>query len=405
MRFNDLVNLAAAPVPMSDTEGSESDGSSDTSGGGAIPVPQMLDVLTESGADGWNDLMAEMAADRSQGGGLPDEVKAIPPMKALGESVSPSVPHQITDEEGTHDVTDQGKVTSDVIEVNDVLCSLLTTEFSRTPYDIKKVLDLIDPQNWDNANKFFAKMTLEDPAPDGRSSQILEEVSTHPDIYRIKTDLKYVKEDRPGGTYVINYDFADTRGPDDSQQVKVDSGYILVGPSADGQGVRVLTSKMVAIDGLSPTAVAVFAHAMGWLSIGEMMMFGKPTDAPPDRLVEWTESPDRSALIASPSRKAGMTQPVQDVQEEVQPVSRLFVREATNAVADYVKVATTETAFIADKWLKGDLSISDVVEHTTTLGGKLASEPFRLLQRMMKSAVGPASSGSSTDQTTGGDTR
>jgi hypothetical protein len=400
-KLSALFAMAATPIAMSDSGDSESD--SDDSDGGGMPTPQLLDVLTERGADGWNDLMADLAADKSEGGGMAPEIMAIPPMKALGESVSPPVPHQITDEDGTRNVTDQGKVTSEVIKVHKNWCSLLTTEFSRTPYDIKKVLDVIDPQNWDNANKFFADMTPQASAADGRSSQILEEVSTHPDIYRIKTELKYVKEDRADDTYVINYDFADRRDSADSQQVKVDSGYILVGPSADGKGVRVLTSKMVAIDGLSPTAVAVFAHAMGWLSIGEMMMFGKPTDVPPDVLIPWTKSADRNALIKPTAAASRNAQASADVQEEIQPVSRLFVREATNAVADYLNVATSETASIADKWLRGELSVGDMVEHTTILGGKLASEPFRLLERMMKNAVGPASSESSNNQARGGD--
>ena len=95
-------------------------------------------------------------------------------------------------------------------------------------------------------------------------------------LYRIATHLKYVKEERPDDNFVINYDFADRRGSDDSRQVRVDSGYIFFSPTADGNGVRVLTSKMVAMDGLSPTASPSSPHAMGWLSIGEMMMFGDP---------------------------------------------------------------------------------------------------------------------------------
>ncbi len=390
--FNTAFALATPQVPMSGPADSGSD-SADDSGGGSPPTSS-LDVLIEGGADGWNEYMGDLAKTRETG--MAPEVMAIPPMKALGESISPPVEH-VTAADGT--VTDQGKVTSEVIEIDGELCSLLTTEFSRTPYDIKKVLAVVEPENWDNANKFFAEMKPEGLAPDGRSSQILEEVSTHPDIYRIKTNLKYVNEDRPDGTYVINYDFADERGSDDSQQVKVDSGYIRVGASTDGKGVSVLTSKMVRIDGLSPTAVAVFAHAMGWLSIGEMMMFGEPTDGPPDPLVGWKESPDRDVLVTPPAnKKAQATKPG---QEQIQPVSRLFVKEATNAMADYFEIATSETAVVADKWLKGELSVGDMVEHTTKLGGRLASEPFRLLEKMMKNAVGPASSKSSTDQAKG----
>src|SRR5262249_50007938 len=141
---------------------------------------------------------------------------------------------------------------------------------------------------------------------DGRASQVLEEVSTDPGLYRIKTALKYVKEQRAGNTYVINYDFADNRGPLDSQQVRVDSGYIVVRPTEDGKGVRVLTSKMVAIDGLSPTAVSIFAHAMGWLSIGEMMMFSEPVPDPPNdiEIVPWSTAPNPASSTMQASAQA-----------------------------------------------------------------------------------------------------
>ncbi|RDH76013.1 hypothetical protein DVS77_23305 [Mycolicibacterium moriokaense] len=375
----------------------------DANDDGAAPETplQPLELLTTRGADGWGELMAHLANTRADGSGPEAAFVAAVPLKARGESLGAPVTHLVEEDGTSRSVTDQEKLTSDVIQIGEDLCVLLTTEFTRTPYEIGQVLSKIDPQNWDNANKFFAKMTPKPLATDGRSSQILEEVSTHPDIYRIKTNLKYVKEDRSDDTFVINYDFAADRGSDDSNQVKVDSGYILVGPSDDGNGVRVLTSKMVAIDGLSPTAVAVFAHAMGWLSIGQMMMFGTPADTAGDPLIAWTPSADRSALIPTPNRNALATGPVG--REEIQPVSQLFVREATNAVVDYVKIATSETAAVADKWLTGQLSVADMAERTQKLGGKLASEPFRLLERMMKNAVGPASSQSSADRARGGD--
>jgi hypothetical protein len=336
---------------------------------------------------------------------LPPELAAMPEIVAVGTSVGPRVLIDRTRGDGTtYKEANQGTVTGAVIETDDVLCALLTTKFERTPYDPAKVASVLDPLNWDNANKFFADMTSMGPGPDGRSSQVLEEVSTDPDLYRIKTALKYVKEERPRNTYVINYDFADNRGAQDSQQVRVDSGYIVVSPTADEKGVQVLTSKMVAIDGLSPTAVAIYAHAMGWLAIGEMMMFGDPVALPDDDIVPWSTLPNpvASTFQVHPGSQASRQgSQATAVPPAPQPVSRILVKETTKAVADYIDVASSETLAIADKWFNGELSVDDVVKHTRKLGGRLASEPFKILETMIKNVAGRPSDGSPTNQTRG----
>jgi hypothetical protein len=407
--FDAVLEMAATPQvlrtsgqpPSGEPPSAEPPSAEPPSGITRVQISDMLDDITNEGLDSWERLI-RTAADANQ---VAPDVAAIPPIKAIGESVGPEVTHEISDENGLRSVvTDKGKVTSEVITVNGIVSTLLTTEFSRTPYDIKKVAAIIDPLNWDNANKFFADMIPKGLARDQRSSQVLEEVSTDKDIYRIKTHLKYVKELRPGNTYVINYDFADDRGPDDSMQVNVDSGYILLTPTADGNGVRVLTSKLVAIEGLSPTAVAIFAHAMGWLAIGEMMMFGDPVVDANDPIVPWTASPDRSALVPPGSRddeRTGQAQQTGPGQEKIQPVSQILIKETTKAVADYIQLASKETAAVADKWLKGGLSVEDMINHTGALGGKLASEPFRILDRMMKNVAAPPED-SPADQQGGG---
>jgi hypothetical protein len=239
----------------------------------------------------------------------------------------------------------------------------------------------------------------------GGSSQVLEYVSTHPDYYRIKTALKYRKEER-GKNAVINYDFSDNRkGTGDSGQVRVDSGYILLIPTDDGKGTRVITSKMVAIDGLSPTAVAIYAGTMGWVSIGEMMMFGAAgNDAmknPADPIIPWRTSPE-----TDDATKVGQTAPATPGIGGSQPsqppaVSRLLMAEATSRLAGYLESASRESAVVAEKWVKGDLSVKDMVDYTDKFGGRLASEPWRILDQMIKQVATPSSPGGSADQPKG----
>ena len=357
-------------------------------------IPEMLDIFREQGLDGWKPFI-EAAAEGDQ---VAHDVAAIPPMKAIGSTIGPEIRTQITDENGApREVTDQGKVTSEVIEVNDILAVLLTTEFTRTPWEISKVTGIIDPLNWDNANKFFAEMTPTGTGADGRSSQVLEEVSTDPALYRIATHLKYIKEERPDNNFVIDYDFADSRGRDDSRQVHVDSGYIVISPTADGNGVRVLTSKMVAMDGLSPTAVAIFAHAMGWLSIGEMMMFGDPVRSVDDPIIPWIKSPDPD--YCSPGRQTG----------RADDRSRGAAKGAATGVADLregndqSRRRVRQCRHQGNRGHRGQMDQGrpfraghDRPHHKVQR--ELFSEPFRILDTMMKNAAGRAPGGAPGDQ-------
>ncbi|MDT5046872.1 MAG: hypothetical protein QOG75_2732 [Mycobacterium sp.] len=353
----------------------------------------------------WAPLMAE-AANADNGLVTPD-VAAIPAITAIGENSGPLI--RIAKAENGVPYTEEyhGKVTGEVIEVNGILCALLTTEFRRSPFDIEKVKGIVDPLNWDNCNKFFWDM--ERLRPDGGgSSQVLEYVSTHPDYYRIKTALKYRKEQR-GKNAVINYDFANSRaGTGDSGQVRVDSGYILLSPTDDGIGTRVITSKMVAIDGLSPTAVAIYAASMGWVSIGEMMMFGADgPDAmrdPIDPVIPWKESPETETDTDTANRGGQTTTtPETGGPQPSQPpgVSRLLMAEATSRLADYIESASRESAVVAEKWVKGDLSIKDMVDYTDKFGGRLASEPWRIFDQMINQVATRPAPGGPADQRKG----
>jgi hypothetical protein len=391
--FATIFAVTAEPVPSAET----------SPGSSGSPTPtaahtQMLDVIKGQGLEGWNQLMAEVAKEADPP--VPREVAGTPAVRALGESAGPVAEEQKLDANGNaYTEQTQGKASAEVIVVKGVLCSLLTTDFYRTPYDINVVKNNIHPLNWDNANKFFADMKPKGRSPDNRADQVLEEVSTAPEIYRIKTDLKYVREVRPQNTYVINYDFADPRSDGDSHQVLVDSGYIVAGPTEDGKGVRVVTSKMVAIEGLSPTAVAVFAHAMGWLSIGEMMIFGTPVDMPGDPLVDWDYA---GPSPSSPGETTQAATSSNDPPKSPQPVSRILVNETTKALADYIETASNDALVVADKWLQGKLSVEDMLGYSQRFGGQLFSQPFKVLNEMMKQVAGSPDGKATGSQQQGG---
>jgi hypothetical protein len=57
--------------------------------------------------------------------------------------------------------------------------------------------------------------------------------------------------------------------------------------------------------------------------------------------------------------------------------------EASTRMADFIESTTKDAVVIADKWVKGDLSVKEMVDYTSKVGAQLASEPWRLLQDML----------------------
>jgi len=382
-------------------------GDSTSSSGSAAPMPgdQRLNRLmgmmsTFSGRDDWTSMMAE-AADE---GLVTPDIAAIPAISVLGESTGPVITLGNAAADALQGES-RGKCTGEVIDSDGVLCALLTTEFERSTISIDKVKSIVDPLNWDNCNKFFVHMQKLKPA--GGRSQVLEYVSTDKDLYVIKTALKYWKQEQ-GGSAVINYDLSDNRkGTGDTGQVRVDSGYIVLNPINDGQGTRVLTSKMVAIDGLSPTAVAIYASVLGWVAIGEMMMFdcalrASAAKQPGDPLVPWQNSPEvdaenHASISQSTTTGSGAGGP------RVPPVAGILMAEASSRMADFIESTTKDAAVIADKWVKGTLSVKEVADYTSKVGARLASEPWRLLDDMLnRIPTGPSAGSPSADGPEGG---
>jgi len=87
--------------------------------------------------------------------------------------------------------------------------------------------------------------------------------------------LVFWKAKLPDGSVYINYD-VDPDRDNDSGLVEVDSGYIWITPKVPGQakGVRIRTSKLERVSGLSPTASAALACLLGWGNQAHEMLAG-----------------------------------------------------------------------------------------------------------------------------------
>lgn len=301
--------------------------------------------------------------------------------------------------------TPYGAATADaaVTEIDGDFCAVLTTNCWRKAagLTVQKVKDVVDPLNWPYLNPFFCQMDRW-PPDSRRASQVLEHVSTNKDVYHLKTALKYWKHDFEGGA-IVNYEFADKRvGTGDSLLTLVDSGYIHIIDEGRDR-VRIRTSKMVAIEGGSVTATAIFIQALGWAAMGDSMFFDnvlKPQKGLQFKL--WSTNPElnkgESAADARAAAAAGPAVPQM-------PVGGLLLSESARSWARYVKETTKSTQAVVDKWSKGSLTVQDMVAYTAEVGGRLASEPWRLLAELSRQVpTTPAPPPTAPGDTKGGGT-
>jgi hypothetical protein len=287
-----------------------------------------------------------------------------------------------------------------VTEIDGNFCAVLTTDCWREApgLTVQKVKDIVDPLNWPYLNPFFCEMNKMPPDIRG-ASQVLEHVSTDKAVFQLKTALKSWKSDFGGGA-IVNYELADNRtGTGDSLLTLEDSGYIHIiddGPDR----VRITTSKVVAIEGGSVTATAIFILAIGWAAMGDSMFFDNVLK-PPVGVVftAWSPNPEPlSAAQAAASAAAAAGPAAPQI-----PAGGLLVSASARGWANYVKDTTTSTQAVLDKWFNGKLTIQDMMTYAAELGGRLASEPWRFLAEVSGQVpTPPPPPPSATPNTNGG---
>ncbi len=278
--------------------------------------------------------------------------------------------------------------TAAVTEIDGITCAVLTTDCwqQTTGLTVGAVKDIVDPRNWAALNAFFCEIDALGADANG-ASQVLEHISTDKNSYRMKTALKNWRRTF-GDSAILNYDLADKRtGTGDSGLVLVDNGYIHISENIqdDGtvKGVRIRTSKMVAIEGSSVTVIAMLALNLGWAAASNAMLLDNaanpPTSLPDGRpLHKWSVNPEPSDK--GPPTGAGQG-PAQSPPAQLPPGSGgALVRDAVRLWARCVEDTAKTTSAIMNKWYDGQLTVDDMVRYSSDLGGRLASEPWRYLE-------------------------
>jgi hypothetical protein len=254
-----------------------------------------------------------------------------------------------------------------------VLHSLIKSRPGTVNFD--DVKEVADPINWPNHNKFFCQM---DPLPSSQgSSRVLEHISTDCEQYHLKTAIKYVTGETDDGAFYLNYNLDDNRTQTgDSLLVVVDSGTIYISKTPDDV-VQVESTKHVQIRGFSVTATSMWACVNGWNEHGELMFFGDAQDAQSDISLE------KDGTSVPPTTGAGTAVPVPTLPPGVR---QEMVEESVAMLTNCLKDATDTTSKYASRWLAGEMQPDDLIRYYGEMSARWASEPWRLLARMMERA-------------------
>ncbi|WP_102141760.1 hypothetical protein [Mycobacterium hubeiense] len=258
--------------------------------------------------------------------------------------------------------------------INGIQSVVIDTAMSSDDITLTNLKKVVNPFNWArNYSDFFQRMTPcpEPHRPDGWR-QVLESVGF--DKFEgswITTALKYYPSEGKGEAR-IDYDLDDpTPGPGDGQ-VLVDRGFINMWATnadrdPDQPGVRVRTRKVVHIKGLSPFAQQRLVCITGYGTASNEFLFG-PAAHPPDETREF------AYYEAGVAPQAGLT----DEDGPATHVAATAVGLWTEAVRDL----TNDYFDLAEKWMAGGLTLTDITDFSQQFTGHLINAPLNFLERV-----------------------
>jgi hypothetical protein len=141
----------------------------------------------------------------------------------------------------------------------------------------------------------------------------------------------------------------------------------------------------------------MFTISLGWAAVSNAMLFDNAVNQPKgDPLVGWKESPETVSGGSGGVPPGGASgQPPPGPQIPV-GASAVLIKEAASMWADCVEATANDATNMMSKWYKGQLTMQDVVDYTSAVGGRLASEPWRYLNRVSKQVPATPSPPSTT---------
>lgn len=279
------------------------------------------------------------------------------------------------------------------------LCVVLTTEFVSSQVSLDQLKDVIDPLNWAKCLPFFCSMDPEPTRPDGWS-RVLEHVSMTcpiPNTPQMVTPLKYWKgqgtnqpSTEPSAWVDYALDDDPAAGEVGDGRMVVDQGFIrmtsTVGNSAQ-DGVRVRTRKVAGFRDLAYFPAALFACVMGYGDAGLGMLLGGVSSRATNP-AGWT-SWDPSTYTGASGSASGASGSAQQGQSAKcgDPTSSA-VALAVEMVNECIDEMSKKSAAIAAKWATGVAPVAETVTYSADLAARLATDPWRYLERLRNRAQG-----------------
>jgi len=256
---------------------------------------------------------------------------------------------------------------------------IVDTKFTSDSVSLDDLKSIVNPFNWNqDYAELFAAMQSQEPGllPDGWC-QVLETVRLLGEE-ELTTPLKFYAYQDPASPLEaeMNYDLDMSNFDAGDRQVPVDRGFInmksTVGDPTQG-GVRVVTRKVVHIQGISAFAQARLVCIGGYGTASADFLLGAATKPP--------TSP--KSFDFPTNQKQSDAETAQDATATPAPASVThFTPAAVDAWTECVQDLTNGYFDVAQKWLSGSLTLNDVADYTARVGGELASSPWKYLQAM-----------------------
>lgn len=197
---------------------------------------------------------------------------------------------------------------------------------------------------------------------------------------RITTALKAFKSEAKGGGEVrVDYDLDEGAPGFGDGIIQRDRGFLNVQKLGDAGGVRVVTKKVLYMQGLPSVALKQFACISGYGSISMEMIFGGAQNRPKGA-VDWDVS--RPPVEEQPST------PVRSLQGPAPNPGENAVATGLRMSSEFINDMSKTVAQVSEKASAGTLRFEDMASATAEIGARLASDPWRFWAAVLQMPLG-----------------
>ncbi|SBS72889.1 conserved hypothetical protein [uncultured Mycobacterium sp.] len=265
-----------------------------------------------------------------------------------------------------------------VVVVDGLESACIDTEFDSTDVSLEQLKSIVNPFNWaQDYSELFVRMVDQEPdiLPDGWR-RVLETVRLL-GLQELTTPLKFFPYQASPLEATLDYDLDKTAMDTGDGQVLVDRGFINMKVTNDEgdpakPGVHVTTRKVVHIQGISAYAQGKLVCIGGYGTASANFLLGAAAKPPKDPVP--FDYPTNEGEADKPRTTSTAAPPATPLTH--------FVPAAVGAWTECAQDLTNGYFDVAQKWLSGSLTLTDLADYTTRVSGELASSPWKYLQAM-----------------------